>query len=195
MSNQNNQNQNRGNQQRTGVDIKPVGFLYNVTDTDVVDFVTNYLVNKGFNSLSGVRAIVRRDGNSNPELKFVAFFPIDGQGVLSDADNVPDWVRKQMEYSNLRLADSLYNTLRPIVNRNNFKVLRATSELAAVELDVFRVFGLMLGANPQNHELFVTDVRRTKKTHFVAAIIKKDKLVNPAGGGEYDRLTSLAENL
>jgi hypothetical protein len=162
----------------TAVSIEPVAVVYNLENDAVENFVYNYLNQiKGVEGIAAARLAVVRDGNRNPELSLYVFIDQRSKEVFTSMQNVPEHLRRKMDVGGYRASEKLHKALLPIVRE--YKIVSdGRNKLVYVKLDVFKVLGLMLAADPRKHNLIVTEVLKLKKGRSVTTVIKSNRYVD-----------------
>lgn len=178
----------------TTVDIDPVAVVYNIQNEDIETFVYNFLTQaKGIQGVAAVRVHVVRDGSRNPELALYLFLHQDSKDVFSGLKNVPEHLRFKMDVGGLKASDKLFNALKPIVNE--FKIsAEPKQQLFYIKLDVFKVLGLMLAAEPRKHHITVSEVVKLKKKRSIVTVIKSNRFVDKHDDG-FDRFSNIIDRL
>lgn len=177
--------------ERTTVKIDPVGVIYNVQKDDIESFVDNYLRNiKGIDTI-GVRAGAPRTGNRTPEVVVYAFFDQRSKDVVSKGGNIDSRLRDKIDFGGYHPTKQLADALKPLAKDYR---LETRDRMVYVKLNVFRVLGLMLGANPQTHQLQVTEVMKLKHRGFIATVFKMDKFIG-RDESSTDRLSSIIDRV
>jgi hypothetical protein len=176
----------------TTASIEPVAVVYNIQSDDIQDYIYNYLTNvRQVDGVAAVRVSVVRDGNRNPELAIYAFFNQDSKDVFTAVRNIPQHLRAKMDMGGFKASDKLKKALNPVI-----KDLKLSGDprnrLVYVKLDVFKVLGLMLAADPRRHWMQVTEVVKLKKKGSVTTVIKQNKFVSDRSD-DYDKYSAIVE--
>lgn len=190
------QNANQDSLLLTALPMSPVAVAYNVTSEEIENFIFNYLKNtKGVNGVATVRVKVGRDGGNRPQVSVFAFFDIDSTDIYSGLSRVPVHLRNRIETGGLRASDKLFNALKPLVRKGEFKLHNRSSQgLAFVELDVFKVFGLALAIDPRRHFLNILETQNLKKGRAVISVMKSLRNIEQ-GESVRDRYDDILRNL
>jgi hypothetical protein len=193
MANNNNQSRAPRTIYDTTVDIEPVGVVYNIESDTIQQFLSEYFRDtQKIKGLLATRAIAVRDGNRNPEVKVYAFFDINSDEITSNIGTVPEHLRRKMDVGGFKASNKLYHALRPILKGKELKIYAdLKTQSAYVELDIFRVLGLMLSVDPNRHHVTVAEVQRLKKKRAVLSVIKSSKFVADKGGSDFDKYTNI----
>lgn len=177
------------------VDIDPIGAVYNVTNTQIEEFVDSYLTNtKGIQGVQVVRLIVHHEGDIyrgvQPDISFILFLDLNSPDVVSDLNKIPHHLRKLMGPSSLQASQKLTEALAPITREFNMGA-STRDDVAYVQLDLFKVLGLMFAARRNIHQIRVMDVKQTGKNRSIFMIAKVQMMVEKTNiiVDKYDRLS------
>lgn len=164
------------------VDCEPIGVIYSISSTKVEDFIYNLLVNKfDIDKVNLVKCIV--SGNkSRPEVQVGVFLDKYSNDVNTNRNNdIPDFIRKKLEsgaaYPSQKLKQAV-SALTPEID------LKMNGNQVVILLDIFRVLGLMLMANPKFHNINIVEAERVKGESIM--IVYKTIKTNDFGGNDND---------
>ena len=164
------------------VDVEPVGVIYSLSSSKVEDFVYNLLVNKfDVDKVNLVKCIV--SGNkSRPEVQIGVFIDKYSADINTNRNNdIPDFIRKKLEsgaaYPSQKLKQAV-SALTPEIE------LKMSGNQVVIILDIFRVLGLMLMANPKFHNINIVEADRVKGESVM--IVYKTIKSNDFGGNDND---------
>lgn len=182
-----NQNQSRnitqhhaGGVEDTLIGAAPVGVIFNLTQDDFNDFIGNYFkADKGIGNFYGTRTVVEAATKDSNRLKVVAFFSVDNKHLTSSTSGIPDYISRQMDSANYRASNDLYSALKPLVVYDGVRFQQVDKNLVGIQLDEFRVLGMMLAARRNEHDLQIIGVNQMKKSHFVASVMKMRRFNSP----------------
>lgn len=178
----------------TSVDVEPVAVVYNLENTEIENFVVNYLNSRGIDRVSASRLHVLREGNARPEASLYVFLSLDSSDVMTDMKNVPEHLRHKMDVGGFRASDKLFNAVKPIVGE--FKVhAQPREKVVYIKLNLFRTLGLMLAADSRKHQLVISEVSKLKKKTAVFTVIKSTKFIDKDSGTGYDRFSSIIADI
>jgi hypothetical protein len=178
----------------TSVDVEPVAVVYNLENTEIENFVVNYLNSRGIDRVSASRLHVLREGNARPEASLYVFLSLDSADVMTDMKNVPEHLRHKMDVGGFRASDKLFNAVKPIVGE--FKVhAQPREKVVYIKLNLFRTLGLMLAADSRKHQLVISEVSKLKKKTAVFTVIKSTKFIDKDSSAGYDRFSSIIADI
>ena len=187
-------NNKKGTLLDTNVDIQPTGVFFNVTNDIIENFVEQYFAKKNINGISNVKVQVRSEGKSNPYVAIYMFMNQNSNGIISDADSIPQILRNKVTEFNVRFSDEFKQSLYPVCG-GEIKSGKTKDKEYYVKLNIFRVVGLMLAADPNKHSLVITDTQKLPKGNSVISIMKSEKFNygNNNDGDKYDRVINYLE--
>ena len=173
------------------VNIQPVGVVYNLSGSDLKEFVLNYLNKMGISGIASVGTNMLRAGSSRPEIGLYVILETSSVDVTSNMRNIPSHIRKKMEGGGYRPSEKLKQALIPIC-----KDIRLVTKdrYVIIKCDVFKVLALMFKADPRVHTLSIPEVAKIKGD-CIFTLIKGSKFVGEPekGGDKFARLISEME--
>jgi hypothetical protein len=193
------ENKNNINVMTKVADIDPVGVVYNVTNTQIEEFVYDFLTKvKNIQGVSTVRFSVLNEGDVRrgiaPDVTLLLFLDLASPDVASDMNKIPAHLRRLMDATTLRASDKLYDALQPITRKFNMGAFVKEQE-AYVQLDMFRVLGLMFAAKRDVHQVTVMDVKQTSKGRSVVMVAKTEVFVDRNATVGADKYARLAQSI
>ena len=140
------------------VDVDPTGVSYSVKGSTVEEFVMEYLNRKNITGVSDVKVRVRSEGRNHPEVVIYLFMDQNSKFISSDMQNVPAMLRNKVDTKvNMRITDEFREVLAPLCGRGDINSGKVEGREYFVKLDIFRVVGMMFAANPNYHNLVITE--------------------------------------
>lgn len=178
----------------TNVDIQPSGVFFNVTNDTIENFVEQYLARQNINGVTAVKVQVRDEGKSHPYVAIYMFMNQNSSGIVSDINSIPPMLRNKVDKYNIRLSDDFKKILYPICG-NEIESGKTDGKEYFVKLNIFRVVGLMLAADPNKHSIVITDAQRLPKGNSVISIMKSERFNYGTNndGDKYDRQINYLE--
>lgn len=191
---QNNRQQNQQQQPRrshsitkTTVDIEPVSVIYNLEEASIQDYLKVYFDQSGITSYSAARLQVRRQG-TNPLATLYVFFDGKSDDVTPNRNRqqksgmIPQGILERMDNGGSSISKELRNAIRPLSNGNPHVRTsnRNGQKIAYIEIDIFRVVGLMLSVDPKQHDLSITELKQLGKS--ILLTVQKTKRFGRVGG-------------
>lgn len=179
----------------TAFPMTPVAVGYNIESTEIENFVFDYLTKtRGIQGVATVRLKVGREGGK-PSASIFAFFDINSPDIYTGNNKIPSYLRNKIDMDNARVSDRLFNALKPLINRNKFKLHnRSHQGLAFIELDIFKVFGLATAIDPERHELIINEARQVKKNRAIISVMKVARAFEQ-GESILDRYDQILRNM
>lgn len=177
----------------TVVDIEPslVGFA--IDNEEIQNFVMTYLNKHGIDRLEASRVRIIRAG-SRTEAKVYAFISMKSTDVSRNGrkgGGIHHHLQNKIDMGGVRVSDKLRKAVLPLVKGNDVSVRQDNrNNVVYVELDIFRVLGLMLNVNPQFHELNIPKIDELKKGSSVINVIKANRYIErgPRNIDKYSRI-------
>jgi len=143
------------------VDVDPIGVIYSITASDVEQYLFNLLSNQGIDGVQFVKCVV--NGNQNrPEVQVGIFMNKHSKNIRSNSRNndIADFLKKQLDSGLYYPDEALSKILKPLTQEVK---LQLQGNQVICLLDIFRVLGLMLLANPRVHNINIAEASRVKK--------------------------------
>lgn len=178
----------------TVVDIEPslVGFA--IDNEEIQNFVMSYLGKHNIDRLEASRVRVIRQG-SHTEAKVYAFISMKSTDVNSSnrkgGNGVHRHLQNKIDMGGFKVSEKLRKAVLPLVKGNDVQVRQdVRNNVVFVELDIFRVLGLMLDVNPQIHQLNIPKIDELKKGSSVINVIKSNRYIErgPRNIDKYSRI-------
>lgn len=155
----------------TLVNIEPSGVVFNITNDIVEEFVENYLTKKGVTGIASVRMQVRNEGRTNPNVALYLFLNQNSSSFESNSHAVPELLKGKIDKVQVNLKDEFKQTLYPICG-SNIESGKADGREYYVKLNIFRVVGLMLAADPDKHTLVISDAKILPNNASIISVLK-----------------------
>lgn len=168
------------------VDIEPSGVIYNIKSSVIEEFVEEYLAHKNVDGVSEVKVRIKGEGKSRPEVVIYLFMNQDSKCISSQMNNVPPMLRNKVDSKvNMKLTEEFRKVLYPFCG-NEIISGKAENREYYVKLDIFRVVGVMLAANPNRHSLVISDARNIPGGRDGIISVVKNEMYNgfSTGGGD-----------
>ncbi len=176
------QNLNNNNLLNKSVDVDPIGVIYSITATDVEQYVYNLLSNQGIDGVQFVKCVV--NGNEKrPEVQLGVFMNKHSKNIRNNSRNndIADFLKKQLDSGLYYPDEALSKILKPLTHEVKMQL---QGNQVIVLLDIFRVLGLMLLANPRVHNINIAEASRVKKESVM--IVYKTIKQNNGFGNDND---------
>ena len=194
VMNNNQKNAENTNLLAKNVDIEPTGVIYNLRTSMIEEFVEDYLTRQNVDGIAAVEVAVEEGGKSNPYVSIYLFLKPDCKQIISDIDKVPSMLRNKVDKINVRLSDGLKKILSPLTGPE-FKSGKIQSREYFVQLNIFRVIGLMFAAQPNKHKLVISDAKNIPSARdAIISVVKSEKtLYNNTPNNKYRRAVEQLE--
>ena len=169
------------------VNVDPVGVIYSITASDVEQYLYNLLQKQGIDGVQFVKCVV--SGNEKrPEVTVGVFLNKHSKNIVSNSRNndIADFLKKQLDSGLYYPDEALAKILKPLTYE--VKMQLQGNQVICL-LDIFRVLGLMLVANPRVHNINIAEATRIKKDSVMIVY----KTVKQSGG--FDNNDSAAKTL
>jgi hypothetical protein len=183
------------------VDIEPINCAYAVLTEHISEFMRLKLEEKGIDGFIDCRAFIKYDpkGKTDEEkhqMHVVAFFntsskDINSMGSQKNAGNNP-FLDKMDKGGSISPSNNLRAALSPFANDDRLYVNRDDSSTYSVDLNVYRVFGMMFDADYRREEIVVVKYDKISDINYKFTIIKQ-AVNNRSSGGHKDILSMKAE--
>lgn len=172
----------------TNISIDPSGVIYNIDNTTIEDFVGEYLSRMNVNGIAKVKLLVKNEGKTNPNVAIYLFMNQNSDSIISDINSVPPQLRNKVDKYNVRISDEFKKIIYPLCG-SNIESGKAEGKEYFVKLNIFRVVGLMLAAEPNKHSLVITDAKRLTNNSSVISVVKSENYSYSTGnsGDKYAR--------
>lgn len=174
------------------VEIEPSGVIYNITNDVIEEFVENFLSSKKVPGVTKVKVQVRNEGNTAPRVAIYMFLNKNSDAVISDINAIPQMLRNKIAKVNIRLSDDFKKTILPFTG-NEIESGNADNREYFVKLDIFRVIGFMVAADPARHNLAITDAKRLPNGNSIISVVKLESF-NSTGGNNGDKYSRMIDN-
>ena len=182
----------------TLIPLEPTSVGYNIEAAKIQEFVESYFNKKlgENNSFMGARCTPTNNGE---RAEITAFFDLSrGNDIIVNGKDLgihPD-ILKRMGGNSINISDQFRNIIAPI-SYENITMREAPDgnrRIGYIELNIFRVIGLMLSATPKLHDINITNIYGSANG-LILTVIKSFK-INYGGkrrGG--DVLDKLSESI
>lgn len=177
----------------TTIGIEPVGAIF-TPDSDTINAaVKEYLNSKGIQGGDVVLDIVPNRRTGFNEVSAYLFFNKNNRDIEQGKSGLPPHLRHKMENGHYRTSQKLSQAVRPIMmqneNRNNqHPSVVIANGLAAIQLDIFRLMTMLLDADPQLHDILITEAK-VVKNRTIITVFKNKKFVDrvaPTSNAQYE---------
>lgn len=176
MANQN--NFKKANIMDKNVDIEPSGVIYNIRTSAISEFVEDFLTKKGVDGISlvGVNVDEPAKHGSSPYVSAYLFLNQSSKHIISDINNIPQMLRNKVDKINIRLSDDIKQILYPLCGTDIRSGKVDDNGEFFIQLNIFRVIGLMFAANPNQHKLVISDAKCIPNARdAIISVIKYEK--------------------
>lgn len=182
------QNLNNNDLFNKSVDVEPIGVIYSITATEVEQYLYKLLQNQGIDGVQFVKCIVTGN-DKRPEVQVGIFMNKHSKNIRNNSRNndIADFLKKQLDSGLYYPDEALSKILKPLTKEVK---LQLQGNQVICLLDIFRVLGLMLLANPRLHQINITEATRIKKDSVM--IVYKTLKGNDMG---FDNSDSAAKTL
>lgn len=171
----------------TNVNINPVGAVFNITSNLVEDFMFDYLRKQ-----RGLTSVIKVICSSRPSrgvtrIHVHVALDLNNDEVISNMKDVAEDIRRRMRGSNFTPGEKVQKVLGPLIQDGIIEMeTRARDNFGIVEIDTFRVLGLMLDVDHNKHRISIPDVHGTDgKNKFIFTAIKREKFVDRNSGASF----------
>lgn len=188
----NNQAKHKNSLLETTIPVDPVAVIYNLENSDIEQFVYNYLAKTcGIDRVVAVRAHVSRTGTQRPDASLYAFISMDSNDVQTNIKNVASHLRDRIDIGGYRASNKLFDALRPIVS--DMKIHAQSRErVVFIKLNLFDTIGLMLAADRNAHRIIINEIAKIKKDRFVFSVIKSNTFIEKESpSANYDKFQNI----
>lgn len=179
----------------TTIGIEPVGAIFTPDSDTINTAVREYLATKGIRGGDLVLDIVPNNRTGINEVSAYLFFQKNNADIEQGKSQLPPHMRHKLEGGHYRASQKLSQAVRPIMaqpnngQNNNHPSVIISGGLAAIQLDIFRVMTMLLDANPQYHEIIITEAR-VVKNRTILTVFKNKKFIDrvaPTSNAQYEQ--------
>lgn len=192
---QNVQNFKNGGLTDTAIKIEPVAVIFNLQNSDIEEFVKNYLSNVlNIEGVLGTRIKVVESAR-HPEVSVFVFMDIDSPDIINKTANIPEPLRQRMDTGGFKASNKLLKALRPLSRRNDIHLGSSPRDrLVYAQLDIFRVLGMMLNCDRNQHQLKITETVCLKRNNIIITVVKSNRFYDNSNSNS-DRLRDVMERI
>lgn len=175
------------------VNIDPIGVIYNVMGSSIERFAFKYLEKAGIDGINAVTVAVKSEGIDRPFVQLFLFVSKNSTSLKSNAGSVPAALRHKMEETDVFLTDAAKKILSPLVSNGEIRISKVPGkgEGYMIELNIFKVLGVMFMASPSEHALTIHSAKRLDSgDESILAVIKQirpEYKVRDNSGNKYHR--------
>lgn len=203
MSQENNNNQARNNHGKEKFDLvqtvigaEPVVVGFNITGTEIADFLNVYLQKAGVNG-AGVAVQAINTGTVNPKLGIIVTLNKANRDIISNGgggnshnNEILPVFTQGIQTGGLRASEKLSSVLGPLSIEKKTKVYRSQKNKKFVYIPVcpIKTIAVMLQSNPKYSMINITAVHRSKGEIIVSVFKQlKDSTIGRGNeGGLFD---------
>lgn len=196
MNNQQKQHNQKPQQQRhglldTNVPLDPVTVGYTIETRDIQEFTERYLRDNGIDRVEAVRIRVDRSGD-RPKVTVFAFIGLNSKDLHRQQMNVAEHLRNKIDMGGQKPSDKLKKVIKTLAGNNTNIRQDNRLKVAHFTVDIFRVLGLMLAADPRVHQLNIPFVDGRKRGSTIT-VFKSLKFVD-RGPSDFDKYSKIVDS-
>lgn len=151
--------------------LAPVGAIFNVTTTQLSDYVESFFADKGINFIQ-IRAKLEKGGRS---ITFYAIMPKKSDLIRRD-DTMQRIFGDKSEYTNLSMNQKLYEVIKHFIDdEHRWLQSPAKSDYCFVQLDYRKIFQVAFDVNIDTQEMTLIDIKTLGKKNAVIKLAKVPK--------------------
>lgn len=183
------------------VEIEPISCAYAVLTEHISEFLRLKLDEKGVEGFIDCRAVVRFDPRAKTDeekhqMHILAFFStsskdINSHGGTKNGGNNP-FLERMDKGGSITPSNLLRQCLAPFVMNDKLYVSRDDASSYSIDLDVYRVFGMMFDADFNKEEIVVVKYDKISDINYKFTIVKQ-AVNNGRNGNHKDLLSMKAE--